>query len=97
MLEVSKDFCRLTSCKSSRLIFPCTLQVVQAPLSEPSKDSWVPLFSPDPGTTIKDMDVVGDHCVLVARMPVGELALIVVPLIHPKNAYTVQVNITAFS
>uniref|UniRef100_A0A3Q4MQP9 Prolyl endopeptidase n=1 Tax=Neolamprologus brichardi TaxID=32507 RepID=A0A3Q4MQP9_NEOBR len=61
--------------------------VVQAPVSEPSMDSWVSLFAPEPGTTIKDMDVVGDHCVLVARTPVSELALIVVPLIHPKNAY----------
>ncbi|XP_030604695.1 prolyl endopeptidase-like [Archocentrus centrarchus] len=65
-------------------------QVVQAPLSEPSMDSWVSLFTPEPGTTIKDMDVIGDHCVLVARTPVSELALIVVPLIRPKNAYIVQ-------
>lgn len=65
-------------------------QVVQAPVSEPSMDSWVSLFAPEPGTTIKDMDVVGDHCVLVARTPVSELALIVVPLIHPKNANIVQ-------
>lgn len=59
-------------------------------------DSWVSLFAPEPRTTIKDMDVVGDHCVLVARTPVSELALIVVPLIHPKNAYIVQVIITQF-
>ncbi|XP_073338461.1 prolyl endopeptidase-like isoform X2 [Pagrus major] len=65
-------------------------QVVQAPLSEPSMASWVPLLTPGPGTAIKDMDVVGDHCVLVARTPVSELALIVVPLTHPEEAYTVQ-------
>ncbi|XP_070697693.1 prolyl endopeptidase-like [Pempheris klunzingeri] len=65
-------------------------QVMQAPLSEPSMFSWVPLFAPDPGTAVKDMDVVGDHCVLVARTPSGELALIVIPLAHPKEAYTVQ-------
>ncbi|XP_038592764.1 prolyl endopeptidase-like isoform X1 [Micropterus salmoides] len=65
-------------------------QVVQAPLSEPSIVSWVPLYAPGPGTAIKDMDVVGDHCVLVARTPAGELVLIVVPLTHPKEAYTVQ-------
>ncbi|XP_070772699.1 prolyl endopeptidase-like [Enoplosus armatus] len=65
-------------------------QVVQAPLSEPSMISWVPLFAPGTGTAVKDMDVVGDHCVLVARTPVGELVLIVVPLTHPKEAYTVQ-------
>ncbi|TMS04485.1 Prolyl endopeptidase-like [Larimichthys crocea] len=65
-------------------------QVVQAPLSEPSMVSWVPMFTPNPGTVVKDMDVVGDHCVLVARAPAGELVLIVVPLTHPKEAYTVQ-------
>ncbi|XP_035519595.1 prolyl endopeptidase-like [Morone saxatilis] len=65
-------------------------QVVQAPLSEPSMVSWVTLFTPGPGTAVKDMDVVGDHCVLVARTPAGELVLIVVSLTHPKEAYTVQ-------
>uniref|UniRef100_UPI0009B306A4 prolyl endopeptidase-like n=1 Tax=Monopterus albus TaxID=43700 RepID=UPI0009B306A4 len=65
-------------------------QVVQAPLSEPSIVSWISLFGPGPGTAVKDMDVVGDHCVLVARLPTSELALIVVPLTHPEEAYTVQ-------
>nr|XP_046258403.1 prolyl endopeptidase-like [Scatophagus argus] len=65
-------------------------QVVQAPLSKPSIVSWMPLFSPAPGTAIKDMDVVGDHCVLVARTPAGELVLIVVPIPCPRKAYTVQ-------
>lgn len=37
------------------------------------------------------MDVVGDHCVLVTRTPAGHLVLIVFPLTHPKEAYTVQV------
>uniref|UniRef100_UPI0037E8CC89 prolyl endopeptidase-like n=1 Tax=Semicossyphus pulcher TaxID=241346 RepID=UPI0037E8CC89 len=65
-------------------------QVVQAPLTDPSMVAWVPLFAPAPGTVIKDMDVAGDHCVLVARTPAGELFLIVVPLTNPKEAYTVQ-------
>ncbi|XP_034537759.1 prolyl endopeptidase-like [Notolabrus celidotus] len=65
-------------------------QVVQAPLSEPSMASWVPLFAPGSGTVLKDMDVVGDHCVLVARTPAKEFILIVVPLNHPKEGYTVQ-------
>lgn len=67
---------------------------MQAPLSEPSMVSWVPVFTPGPGTAIKDMDVVGDHCVLVARTPASELVLIVVPLTHPQEAYTVQVSVT---
>uniref|UniRef100_A0A4W6DR40 Prolyl endopeptidase n=1 Tax=Lates calcarifer TaxID=8187 RepID=A0A4W6DR40_LATCA len=41
---------------------------VQAPLSEPSMVSWVSLFAPGPGTAIKDMDVVGDHCVLTVSV-----------------------------
>ncbi|XP_076016439.1 prolyl endopeptidase-like isoform X2 [Genypterus blacodes] len=65
-------------------------QVVQAPLSEPSLASWVPLFTPGLGTAVKDMEVVGDHCVVIARVPAGELVLIVVPLARPKEAYTVQ-------
>ncbi|XP_026165635.1 prolyl endopeptidase-like isoform X2 [Mastacembelus armatus] len=65
-------------------------QVVQAPLSDPSMKTWVSLFSPGPGTVVKDMDVIGDHCVLVARTPTCELVLIVVPLTHPKEAYTIQ-------
>lgn len=72
-------------------------KVVQAPLSEPSMVSWAPLFTPNPGTVVKDMDVVGDHCVLVARAPAGELVLIVFPLTHPKEAYTVQVSVTEHS
>lgn len=55
--------------------------------------SWVSLFSPGPGTAVKDMDVVGDHCVLVARTPASELVLIVVPLAQPEKAYTLQVSV----
>ncbi|XP_042357627.1 prolyl endopeptidase-like [Plectropomus leopardus] len=72
-------------------------QVVQASLSEPSMVSWVPLFTPGSDTVLKDMDVVGDHIVLVARTPAGELALIVVPLTDPKEAYAVQLPCWACS
>ncbi|XP_034093995.1 prolyl endopeptidase-like [Gymnodraco acuticeps] len=65
-------------------------QVLQSPLSKPSMASWVPLFAPYSGTVIKDMDVIGDHCVLVARTAAGGLVLIVVSLTNPKEAYTVQ-------
>ncbi|XP_068184337.1 prolyl endopeptidase-like [Antennarius striatus] len=65
-------------------------QVVRAPLSEPAMVSWVPLFVPDPGTIIKDMDVVGDHCVLVATTPTGSFFLIVFKLTHPEEVNTVQ-------
>lgn len=54
--------------------------------------SWVPLFTPEPGTTIKDMDVVGNHCVLVARVPAGELVLMTVSLTNPEEVHTTQVG-----
>ncbi|XP_037829557.1 prolyl endopeptidase-like isoform X2 [Kryptolebias marmoratus] len=72
-------------------------QVVKSPLSEPSMASWVSLFTPDPGTAVKDMEVVGDHCVLVARTSASELALIVVSLTHPKDPKIVQLPSWAFA
>ncbi|KAF7662440.1 hypothetical protein LDENG_00234740 [Lucifuga dentata] len=65
-------------------------QVVQAPLSETSMASWVPLFAPGFGFAVKDMEVVGDHCVVIARVPTGEFILTVVPLTNPKEAHTIQ-------
>nr|XP_015800107.2 prolyl endopeptidase-like isoform X2 [Nothobranchius furzeri] len=64
-------------------------QVVHAPMSDPSMNSWVSLFVPDPDTIIKDMDVVGDHCVLVAKTLSNQFSLIIIPLTHPKDPYTV--------
>lgn len=71
---------------------PFLPQVVQTPLSEPSMSSWVPLFTPEPGTTIKDMDVVGNHCVLVARVPAGDLVLTTVLLTNPEEVRTLRVG-----
>ncbi|XP_049591717.1 prolyl endopeptidase-like [Syngnathus scovelli] len=65
-------------------------QVVKASLSEPSMMSWEAIFTPCPGTVLKDMDVVGDHCILVAVTTSNELELIVVPLSRPREAYTLQ-------
>ncbi|XP_051936580.1 prolyl endopeptidase-like [Hippocampus zosterae] len=65
-------------------------QVVKAPMSEPSMMSWDAIFTPRPGTVLKDMDVVGDHCVLVAATTSDQLELIVVPLSRPRAAYTLQ-------
>uniref|UniRef100_A0A3P8UVM9 Prolyl endopeptidase n=1 Tax=Cynoglossus semilaevis TaxID=244447 RepID=A0A3P8UVM9_CYNSE len=63
-------------------------QVLQAPLSQPSMVSWVPVFTPDPGTVIKDMDIVGDHCVLTVRTNTNHLVLTVVPLMNQERVYT---------
>ncbi|XP_054655413.1 prolyl endopeptidase-like isoform X2 [Dunckerocampus dactyliophorus] len=65
-------------------------QEYQAPLSEPSMWSWESVFTPRAGTVLKDMDVVEDHCVLVAQTSANELELIVIPLTQPRQAYTLQ-------
>lgn len=83
------DGCLKTKTKPRRLP---PIQVVKAPISEPSMMSWDAIFTPCPGTVLKDMDVVGDHCVLVAATMSNELELIVVPLSRPRAAYTLQVN-----
>lgn len=70
----------------------CAAKVVQAPLSDSSMDSWVPLFVPPPGITIKDMEVIGDFCVLTARTPANEYLLTVIPLKQPKDVYYLEVR-----
>ncbi|XP_015233660.1 PREDICTED: prolyl endopeptidase-like [Cyprinodon variegatus] len=65
-------------------------QVMQSPISEPSMASWVSLFSPGLGTAIKDMDVVGDYCLLVVNTPACTLALTVMSLSNPKETYSIQ-------
>ncbi|KAM6956561.1 prolyl endopeptidase-like [Aplochiton taeniatus] len=65
-------------------------QVVRAPLSSPSMEQWVPVCTPSPGATVRDMEVVGDRCVLLTRDTMGLLALLVVPLAHPEDQHTVQ-------
>ncbi|XP_014326176.1 prolyl endopeptidase-like [Xiphophorus maculatus] len=65
-------------------------QVMQSPTSEPSMASWAPLFVPKPDTTIKDMDVVGDYCLLVLKTPANELALSVMSLRNPEETYIIE-------
>lgn len=62
-------------------------QVVQSLLSQPSIDTWVPLFVPPPALIIKDMEVVGHYCVLTVRTAEGEIALLVISLNQPENVY----------
>lgn len=40
------------------------------------------------------MDIVGNHCVLVAKTPADEFILTVFPLASPKEVHTVQVSLT---
>lgn len=59
--------------------------------------SWDTVFAPSCGTVVKDMDVVGDHCVLVARTQANELVLIAIPVTQPKNARTFPVSVSKIS
>ncbi|KAK6301602.1 hypothetical protein J4Q44_G00276550 [Coregonus suidteri] len=65
-------------------------QVLRAPLSSPAIEHWVPVCSPGPGTAVKDMEVLQDHCVLATRDPLGLLGLQVVPLSQPATTTTLQ-------
>ncbi|XP_072292669.1 prolyl endopeptidase-like [Eucyclogobius newberryi] len=62
-------------------------QVIQTSLSEPSVGSWLSLYFPPPGFSIKDMEVVGDFCVLTIRTPSCQIGLSVMPLKHPDALY----------
>ncbi|KAL2083369.1 hypothetical protein ACEWY4_021142 [Coilia grayii] len=58
-------------------------QLLKAPLSAPSMQSWVPLYSPLPGWGVKDMELLQDHCVFTLRHPNGHLILQSVSLKDP--------------
>ncbi|KAM4599033.1 prolyl endopeptidase-like isoform 2-T2 [Fundulus diaphanus] len=65
-------------------------EVLQCPVCEPSMASWVSLFAPSPDSVIKDMDVVGDYCVLVTTTAANKLAFSVMSLSDPKETYIIQ-------
>ncbi|KAJ3609955.1 hypothetical protein NHX12_022049 [Muraenolepis orangiensis] len=64
-------------------------QVLRAPPATPSQRSWVAVHTPRPGVTLRDVEVVGDHCVVTAREPDGGLTLTAVPLDDPGEEYSV--------
>uniref|UniRef100_A0A3B4A7X5 Prolyl endopeptidase n=1 Tax=Periophthalmus magnuspinnatus TaxID=409849 RepID=A0A3B4A7X5_9GOBI len=70
---------------------------VQASLSKPSVDSWLPLFTPHPGFTIKDMDIIEDFGVLTTRTPSHHLGLTVISLNKPDVLYFMEVNTFIFT
>lgn len=65
-------------------------QVVQTSFSRPSLDSWIPLYCPPYGFTIKDMEVTGDFCVLTTRAPDGQIGLTVISLNKPDEHYFME-------
>ncbi|XP_035256391.1 prolyl endopeptidase-like [Anguilla anguilla] len=65
-------------------------QLLRVPLSCPSMGNWEPLFTPAPGTGLRDMELLRDHCVLAVRTPGGPLKLQTVPLADPTCVSTLQ-------
>ncbi|KAJ8250647.1 hypothetical protein COCON_G00225690 [Conger conger] len=65
-------------------------QLLRAPLASPSMGNWEPLFTPAPGTGLRDMELLRDHCVLAVRTPDGPLGLRAVPLADPTCVSTLQ-------
>ncbi|KAJ8248312.1 hypothetical protein GJAV_G00240660 [Gymnothorax javanicus] len=70
-------------------------QLLRAPLASPSMENWEPLFTPSPGTGLRDMELLWDHCVLAIRTPAGPLALQAVPLADPARVSTAQLPLWA--
>ncbi|XP_055018690.1 prolyl endopeptidase-like isoform X2 [Boleophthalmus pectinirostris] len=65
-------------------------QVVQTSLSEPAVDSWMPLYFPPPGFTIKDMEIIEDFGVLITRTPSCQIGLTVMSLNNPDVLYFME-------
>ncbi|XP_028845881.1 prolyl endopeptidase-like [Denticeps clupeoides] len=60
-------------------------QLLRAPLSTTCLENWVPLFTPSPGSIIKDMELLQEHCVFTIRHPSGHLGLCTVSLKDPSS------------
>lgn len=65
-------------------------QVVRTSFSETSVASWIPLYCPPSGFTIKDMEVIRDFCVLTTRTPDGQIGLTVMSLKNPEEVYFME-------
>ncbi|KAK1791515.1 hypothetical protein P4O66_013517, partial [Electrophorus voltai] len=65
-------------------------QVLRAYPCSPGMQHWEPVFSPEPGAVIKDMEVLQDHCVCTVREPQGRLQLHTFPLSAPNHVAALQ-------
>ncbi|KAJ8418461.1 hypothetical protein AAFF_G00141700 [Aldrovandia affinis] len=72
-------------------------QLLRAPLVSPSMENWQPVFTPAPGTGLRDMELLRDHCVLAVRTPSGPLGLQAVPLADPTSVSALQLPLWACS
>ncbi|KAG9344573.1 hypothetical protein JZ751_011245 [Albula glossodonta] len=72
-------------------------QVLRSPLVSPSMGNWEPVFTPAPGTGLRDMEVLQDYCVLAVRTPSGPLGLQTIPLTDPSGICALQLPLWACS
>lgn len=67
------------------------LKLLRAPLASPSMLHWVPLFSAVPGTVIKDMELLQDHCVFTVKDSLCQLHIQTLTTQEPYQLNTHQV------
>ncbi|XP_050982086.1 prolyl endopeptidase-like [Labeo rohita] len=65
-------------------------QLLRAPLASPSMLHWVPLFSAVPGTVIKDMELLQDHCVFTVKDSLCQLHIQTLTTQEPYQLNTHQ-------
>ncbi|XP_053358134.1 prolyl endopeptidase-like isoform X1 [Clarias gariepinus] len=60
-------------------------ELLRTSLFTPAMCYWEPVFSPVPGSAIKDMEMLPDHCVFTLKGPQGRLQLLTFPLKTPND------------
>lgn len=84
-------FACVESVRSSHLVyFP---KLLRTSLFTPAMCYWEPVFSPVPGSAIKDMEMLPDHCVFTLKGPQGQLQLLTFPLKTPNDVAIHHVSI----
>ncbi|XP_067278129.1 prolyl endopeptidase-like isoform X2 [Pseudorasbora parva] len=65
-------------------------QLLRAPLASPSMRHWVSVFSAVPGTVIKDMELLQDHCVFTVKDSQCRLQIQTLTTQEPYQLNTLQ-------
>lgn len=65
-------------------------QLLRAPLASPSMPHWMPVFSAVPGTVIKDMELLQDHCVFTVKDSQCRLQIQTLTTKEPYHLNTLQ-------
>lgn len=67
------------------------LKLLRASLASPSMPHWVPVFSAVPGTVIKDLELLQDHCVFTVKDSQCRLQIQTLTTQEPYQLNTLQV------